>query len=58
MTIDQLINLLFVEHWLFTTVWFPTATFAYAWVTDQTAWWVSSILWAVLAVGLAAKAKR
>ena len=45
MTFEQLIAELFVNHWFFTTVFFPPMTFAYAWVTDQTAWWIFSLIW-------------
>lgn len=44
MTADQLILELFVNHWLATTLFAPPLTLLYAWVTDQTGWWVSSLL--------------
>lgn len=50
MTAEQLIAELFVNHWFFTTLFFPPLTFAYAWVTDQTAWWVCSLFLWVCAV--------
>ncbi len=42
MTADQLIVELFQHHWLATTFFAPLLTLLYAWVTDQTAWWVCS----------------
>jgi hypothetical protein len=43
MTADQLIVELFVNHWLAMTWFAPFLTFIYAWVTDQTAWWMCSL---------------
>ena len=44
MTADQLITELFINHWLATTIFVPWLTLLYAWVTDQTWWWIGSIL--------------
>lgn len=41
---DQLIAELFVNHWLATTLFAPPLALLYAWVTDQTGWWISSLL--------------
>ena len=43
MTIDQLIREVFIDHWFAMTLFFPSLTLIYAWVTDQTAWWICSL---------------
>ena len=55
MTADQLIAAVFVNHWLASTFFMPSVTFIYAWVTDQTGWWVCSLLLALTYAGLKAK---
>lgn len=42
MTADQLIAAVFVDHWLAATFIAPGLTLLYAWVTDQTTWWMCS----------------
>ncbi len=55
MTADQLIAEVFIHHWLFTTIVFPPLTFLYAWVTDQTAWWIGSLAIGFLYCGISLK---
>lgn len=51
MTAEQLIAELFVNHWLATTIFAPWLTLLYAWVTDQTSWWICSLLLCVTYAG-------
>ena len=44
---EKLIYELFVNHWLATTLFAPSLTFLYAWVTDSTAWWIASLFLAL-----------
>ena len=52
MTADQLITELFINHWLVTTIFVPWLTLLYAWVTDQTGWWIGSILLSLVYEGI------
>lgn len=53
MTADQLISQLFVNHWVITTIVAPEIAFLYAWVTDQTAWMLTTLV--LLIVGYSLK---
>jgi hypothetical protein len=53
MTADQLIRELFVNHWFAITMFAPPLTLLYAWVTDQTAWWICSLLLSLTYGGIA-----
>lgn len=48
MTAEQLIQELFVNHWFAMTIFVPWLTFIYAWITDQTTWWVCSFILALV----------
>ena len=52
MTAEQLIQEIFVNHWFAVTIFAPALTFLYAWVTDQTAWWICSLLLTMMYVGI------
>lgn len=55
MTFEQLMQEMFVNHWLALTFFMPVVTLVYAWITDQTAWWICSLLLAITYAGASSR---
>lgn len=54
MTGEQLIQEVFVNHWLFTTIFLPSLALVYAYITNQIAWCICSFVVLVIHVGCSA----